>query len=94
MGWNFNTELMPYGQEWRGHRKLYQQCFRPKASVAYRPIQVQKSRKLLSDLLDSPDEFRAHCMKYVLSTLMFMVLTVLVSGPTQTSYSLYSTAMI
>ncbi|KAF8964339.1 cytochrome P450 [Flammula alnicola] len=60
-GWDFNTGLMPYGEEWRRHRKLYQQCFRPKASLAYRPIQTQKIRNMLLALLDAPDEFGAHC---------------------------------
>ncbi|KAF9483393.1 cytochrome P450 [Pholiota conissans] len=61
MGWDFHTQLMPYGAGWRGHRKLYQQCFRPKAAAAYTPIQTRKVRNLLNSLLTSPDEFRTHC---------------------------------
>ncbi|KAF8195380.1 cytochrome P450 [Pholiota molesta] len=61
MGWNFHTQLMAYGPGWRGHRKLYQQCFRPQTALSYRPIQIQKVRKFLNYLLNTPDEFRAHC---------------------------------
>ncbi|KAF4617311.1 hypothetical protein D9613_005809 [Agrocybe pediades] len=63
MGWDFHVGLMPYGDKWRSHRKMFQQCFRPKASLAYRPIQTQKIRDLLNDLLTQPEDFFSHCRK-------------------------------
>jgi cytochrome P450 len=62
MGWDFNVNLMAYGDNWRRHRRLCQQLFRPKASLAYRTIQTQKIHGImLQGLLDSPEHFAAHC---------------------------------
>ncbi|TFK40528.1 cytochrome P450 [Crucibulum laeve] len=60
MGWDFNVGLMPYSNEWRQHRKLFQQQFRPSASLKYRPIQMKKVHDMLRGILASPEDFRAH----------------------------------
>jgi cytochrome P450 len=73
MGWDFNTTMIPYGTEWRAHRKLYQQCFRPKATLAYAPIQTEKTHAMLKALLETPEDFRAHCRTATTGTLMSLL---------------------
>ncbi|KDR82572.1 hypothetical protein GALMADRAFT_237960 [Galerina marginata CBS 339.88] len=70
MGWDFNVTFMPYGEQWRFHRRLLQQCFRSKASVVYQPIQTAKVHDLLYDLLTAPAGFRAHCKKATTAIIM------------------------
>jgi len=60
MEWDFNAGLMPYGDRWRKHRRIYQQSFRANVSRGYRPIQAQKVMEMLRNLLTTPDEFREH----------------------------------
>uniref|UniRef100_A0A8H7XP64 Cytochrome P450 n=1 Tax=Psilocybe cubensis TaxID=181762 RepID=A0A8H7XP64_PSICU len=55
--------LLPYGDLWRRHRKLLQQCFRRKISTQYEPIQTAKTHNLLNDLLRTPSDFIEHCKK-------------------------------
>jgi len=61
MGWDFNVNLMIYGDNWRHHRRLCQQLFRPKSSLVYRPIQTQKVHRMLYELLNYPEHFATHC---------------------------------
>ncbi|KAJ6508743.1 cytochrome P450 [Mycena sanguinolenta] len=60
MGWDFNVGLMPMGDKWRKHRRMFQQHFRRDISRNYRPIQMQKIHLLLQALLSSPQDFREH----------------------------------
>ncbi|KAJ7625701.1 cytochrome P450 [Roridomyces roridus] len=57
MGWDFNIAFMRYGDEWRIHRRIFNQAFNLKASKKYEPHELLASRKLLKRLLDTPDEF-------------------------------------
>ncbi|KAF8903096.1 cytochrome P450 [Gymnopilus junonius] len=70
MGWDFNVELMPYGQQWRAHRKLFQHCFRSKSSIAYRTLQSAKINDLLYALLTRPGDFRSHCKETASAIMM------------------------
>ncbi|KAF8817039.1 cytochrome P450 [Phlegmacium glaucopus] len=70
MGWDFNVNLMAYGDNWRRHRRLCQQIFRPKSSLAYRTIQTQKVHRMLSDLLNRPEHFATHCRTTAAATIM------------------------
>ncbi|KJA21678.1 hypothetical protein HYPSUDRAFT_688337 [Hypholoma sublateritium FD-334 SS-4] len=37
MGWtNFNSVLLRYGPKWKQHRRIFQQYFKPEASMKYR----------------------------------------------------------
>ncbi|KAF5385247.1 hypothetical protein D9615_001133 [Tricholomella constricta] len=60
MGWDFNAGLLPYGDRWRRHRKLYQENFRKVAAITYQPIQTRKIHELLQKLLLTPDDFILH----------------------------------
>jgi hypothetical protein len=60
---------MPYGDEWRAHRRMFQQYFGPK----HISRQLERNermlrfvrRGLLPNLLASPEDFREHIKKPV-----------------------------
>ncbi|RDB29405.1 hypothetical protein Hypma_016002 [Hypsizygus marmoreus] len=60
MGWDFNTGLMPYGDRWRRHRRLFHQNFRKDAALAFQPTQTQKTHEFLVNMLSSPDNYAMH----------------------------------
>ncbi|KAJ7489127.1 cytochrome P450 [Mycena latifolia] len=60
MGWDYNIALMRYGDEWRTHRRLFNQAFHAKASEKYQPQQLAVTLVLLKGLLETPDAFSSH----------------------------------
>ncbi|KAG6333534.1 hypothetical protein ID866_5559 [Astraeus odoratus] len=60
-GVDFSTGVLPYGSQWRLHRKMFYHAFNKDATVAYRTIQMQKIHQLLQKLLDSPQNYAEHC---------------------------------
>ncbi|KAF8869400.1 cytochrome P450 [Infundibulicybe gibba] len=65
--------LLPYGDLWRHHRRIFQQSFRKDAAASYEPIQMGKVRQMLGDLLESPDDFRMHIRTMAAATIMAIV---------------------
>ncbi|KAJ7259487.1 hypothetical protein B0H12DRAFT_1108250 [Mycena haematopus] len=57
IGWDFTLALLPHGDRWRQHRRMFQQH---DISRNYHPIQMMKIHQLLLGLLSSPREFREH----------------------------------
>ncbi|KAL4062902.1 cytochrome P450 [Scleroderma citrinum] len=60
LGMDFNTGLLPYGNEWRLHRKMFNVAFSNEASAKYEAMQIQKSRQLLRNLLATPLNYVNH----------------------------------
>ncbi|RDB27983.1 hypothetical protein Hypma_002125 [Hypsizygus marmoreus] len=55
-GYDFHFGLMPYGDRWREHRKLFHQSFSPAASKVFRPKILKSTHGLLRRILnDQPD---------------------------------------
>ncbi|EEB95853.1 hypothetical protein MPER_05113, partial [Moniliophthora perniciosa FA553] len=52
--------VMPYGDRWRRHRKLFQEGLRDSAIAEYIPVQLEKTQEFLANLLKDPDNFRVH----------------------------------
>ena len=52
--------LMPYGQWWRKHRRLFHEYFHRSAVTKYQPIQRQEAQAFLRRLLVTPDNFFHH----------------------------------
>ncbi|KDR67210.1 hypothetical protein GALMADRAFT_258606 [Galerina marginata CBS 339.88] len=63
MGWSYNTGVVPYGDEWRRHRKVYQQNFRLENIQQYYPLQLRKVHEMLKGLLQTPEDFAKHNKK-------------------------------
>ncbi|KIJ07390.1 hypothetical protein PAXINDRAFT_121055 [Paxillus involutus ATCC 200175] len=69
-GWGFHFAWEPYGERWRLQRKLFHQFFREEAALEHRPIQLQKARQLVLDLVNDPDNHRSHIQRHVDSVIM------------------------
>ncbi|PIL24832.1 cytochrome P450 [Ganoderma sinense ZZ0214-1] len=52
--------FMPYGQAWRRRRRAFHQSFDAHAIADYHPIQASHVRRLVHNLLASPEKFRQH----------------------------------
>ncbi|KAF8959261.1 cytochrome P450 [Flammula alnicola] len=70
MGWERNVALIPYGDDWRMHRKICQQNFRQEAAPKYYPIQLEKVKQFLRGLLESPERFEDHSKMFSVSIFM------------------------
>ncbi|KAF5322608.1 hypothetical protein D9619_001341 [Psilocybe cf. subviscida] len=61
LGWDpAMVSLLRYGDIFRLHRKIMQQCFHQEESRRYQPIIQSKVNKLLLGLLETPEEFAHH----------------------------------
>ncbi|KIJ28556.1 hypothetical protein M422DRAFT_37307 [Sphaerobolus stellatus SS14] len=65
----FGTGSHPYGNGWRKHRKAYRRHMDPGAITKYCYPQMVATQKLLTGLLDSPQDYINH-IRYVTSELM------------------------
>ncbi|KAG1883455.1 cytochrome P450 [Suillus subluteus] len=70
LGFDFNTILMRYGARWRRQRRIFHQAFRAEAALSYRPMQQQKAQQLMSNMLDTPEEFVNHIRVFSSSVIM------------------------
>jgi len=59
MKWNWLVAFAGYTEYWRHARKLLDRGLRPRAIAAYHPLQRIKTRILLSQLLETPNELEA-----------------------------------
>ena len=60
MEWHWQVPFTKYGDRWRQGRKVLDRGLRPGAAAAYRPMEEERVRVLLTRLLASPKEFQAH----------------------------------
>ncbi|KAG8214074.1 cytochrome P450 [Butyriboletus roseoflavus] len=67
------TILMPYGDTWRLHRRIFHQAMNAEAASSYRPMQCAKARQLVINLADNPRNFSASFHTYATSIIMSIV---------------------
>ncbi|KAF8552838.1 cytochrome P450 [Imleria badia] len=67
------TLLMPYGDTWRLHRRIYHQALNSEAAMSYRPMQCTKARQLIVNLAEDPEHFSVHLHSYSTSIIMSVV---------------------
>ncbi|KAI6122285.1 cytochrome P450 [Pisolithus thermaeus] len=60
LGIGFVTVVMPYGDEWRLHRKLFHSVLNKEQSRKYAPMQLHRVHKFLVHLLATPQDFQGH----------------------------------
>ncbi|KAF9260440.1 cytochrome P450 [Marasmius fiardii PR-910] len=60
LGWGWILSLMPYGDSWRLHRRIFHQSFRPMAVPQYYNIQREKTALLIQKLTLAPKDFTDH----------------------------------
>lgn len=67
-GMDFNSGLLPYGNKWRLHRKLFNTALNKGTARQYQPIAISKARQLIENLLDMPEDYDHHyrtCVIYL-----------------------------
>ena len=62
--------FMPYGPEWRKLRKYSHALLNSSAAIKYQPIQDFESKQLLTELLETPEDFYMHNRRYSASVIM------------------------
>ncbi|KAG6375513.1 cytochrome P450 [Boletus reticuloceps] len=67
------TILLPYGDTWRLHRRIYHQALNSEAAAKYRPMQCAKARQLIVNLAEDPRHYSAHLHTYSTSIIMSIV---------------------
>ncbi|KZT12638.1 cytochrome P450 [Laetiporus sulphureus 93-53] len=66
LGLGIITPLLPYGAQWRRHRKWMQTALLDKRALdSYREMQIKQVRRLLWELIQSPEDFETHIKRYV-----------------------------
>jgi hypothetical protein len=56
--------FMKYDQQWRMIRKMCHSLLNVQAARTYVPYQVLENKQMLSELLDTPDDFVNHMRRY------------------------------
>ncbi|KIK97017.1 hypothetical protein PAXRUDRAFT_137193 [Paxillus rubicundulus Ve08.2h10] len=69
-GIGFNTVSLPYGDEWRLHRKLLHNAMRPNSLPKQYEIYTSNTHTLLTNLLDTPGQFEKHIKTFVGSIIL------------------------
>ena len=60
MGWNFSLPNIPYGAQFRKHRRWMMEYFNEKAILRLQPLQRTETNTLLLGLIETPEEFVGH----------------------------------
>ncbi|KAJ3885059.1 cytochrome P450 [Lentinula edodes] len=70
--WDRDVLLMPYGEDFRAHRKLFQQEFHPNNSQLHRPHEKKALVVFLNKLVETPEDWLAH-IKHMTGTIILAV---------------------
>ncbi|KAG1808629.1 cytochrome P450 [Suillus subaureus] len=73
IGSGFNSAQLRYSDEWRMHRRIFHQSFRPEAVKDYLPIQLRKARQLLQGIIEAPERYQDHIDLFASSVIMSAV---------------------
>ncbi len=68
MGWDINIILLPYGDLWKKHRKIFHQEYRLEAMEDFREDQQRAVVDLLRNLSETPERWITHLRLYVTSS--------------------------
>ena len=56
--------LQQYGERWRKVRKLMHQLLTGKSADSYKPMQLQESQLMLWEMLNAPDKWYLHTIRF------------------------------
>lgn len=73
MNFTWGTGFLPYGEEWKIHRKIFQQALRPENIPSYQTMQLMKTKDLLKNMCDTPADFERHFRSFVSDATGFLV---------------------
>ncbi|KAF8121605.1 cytochrome P450 [Boletus edulis] len=69
-GIEFNSSFMPYGDQWRLHRRFFHQTFRFDAVPRFIPYQQSRASHLLQRLHETPEKLSDHIFEYTASVIL------------------------
>ncbi|KAG1788818.1 cytochrome P450 [Suillus plorans] len=69
-GWSVIFAFTGYGDEWRLCRRLFHQTFRPNSALKFRPMQIQRAREMIVNLIDDPQQYHSHFATFSSSVAM------------------------
>ncbi|CAJ2508933.1 Uu.00g139590.m01.CDS01 [Anthostomella pinea] len=64
MGWGITLTFLRWSPRFKLHRKMLQQSFTPSACKAYRPIQVEETRRSIKAILQQPEKWEVLLRQY------------------------------
>lgn len=70
---DFNAGLMPYGERWRLHRRIFHQAFRQAEIPTYHALQLRSAHKMLFSLLQDPGNYPSHVKMFSASFILSIV---------------------
>ena len=73
IGWKHALPFQQYNAEWRQHRKEFHRTLHINAVQTYRPGETAGYRRMISDILDTPEDFLHHVHAYVLSFFLQLI---------------------
>ncbi|KAI0631985.1 cytochrome P450 [Trametes polyzona] len=92
-GQDINTALIPYGQWWRRHRRLFWQQFHPGTIQRYLPIQRACAHKFLASLLAPSQQLRNNIRFSFQATILQIVYGVVIEDETDSRLSIAADAI-
>ncbi|KAG1881343.1 cytochrome P450 [Suillus tomentosus] len=69
-GWSDMFAFAGYGDEWRLCRRLFHQTFRPSSALKFRPMQIERAREMIINLIDDPQHYHSHFATFSSSVAM------------------------
>ncbi|KAJ8583378.1 cytochrome P450 [Rhizopogon salebrosus TDB-379] len=72
-GWLFSFAFAPYGDQWRLHRRVFDQTFRPESANKFRPMQIRRAHEMIVNMIDDPQRYHSHFSTFTSSTTMSAV---------------------
>ncbi|KAI6024110.1 cytochrome P450 [Pisolithus microcarpus] len=70
LGLGFTTPTLPYGEEWRRHRKALHLVLNKKESLKYGTMHLQRAHGLLANLLATPQNYEDHFAMFSVALIM------------------------
>ncbi|KAJ3766789.1 cytochrome P450 [Lentinula raphanica] len=84
--WKWSFVSMPYGPEWKAHRKLVTNMFNPNNPDEHEPRELKATRILLLKLHKSPDDLFQHLLDMAGSTILSAIYGFDVAAVQRSSY--------
>ncbi|KAI5984276.1 cytochrome P450 [Pisolithus albus] len=70
LGLGFTTPTLPYGEEWRQHRKALHLVLNRRESLKYGTMRLQRVHGLLANLLATPQNYEDHFAMFSVALIM------------------------
>ncbi|KAG5800886.1 hypothetical protein H9Q69_000013 [Fusarium xylarioides] len=80
----FNQAGLPYGDQWRLHRRLTHSAANPQVVKSYRDVQANEAKLLINDCLDDPNRLVESALRFTVSIVSVIAWGRRISSETDT----------